>query len=180
MRKINMDVLSFVVLVLSCLFGYAAGAVTKAGRSVELRPRILDLALVLAIWAGAVYSRLAIDWNQWLLVIAWLGFSFTLGFLITWPRVFREEDAPRKMKGGRLTGGGLKRVWQSWSRFSALIGGFQSRLVLSLFFFTVFFPFAVATRLLSDPLGLKSRGKATYWLERKPVEVDLEQSRRQF
>ena len=174
-----MDIFSFIVLVLLCLFGYAAGAVTKAGRSVELRPRILDLVLVLAIWAGAVYSRVAVDWNRWLLVIAWLAVSFTLGFLITWPRVFREEDAPRKMKGGSPTGGGLKRVWQGWSRLTALVGGFQSRLVLSLFFFTVVFPFAVTTRLLSDPLGLKRRGEATYWLERTPAEVDLEQSRRQ-
>lgn len=48
----NMELISFIALILLSLVGYCAGAVSKAGKYVELKPQIIDLMLVTVIWPG--------------------------------------------------------------------------------------------------------------------------------
>jgi len=67
-----METISFIVLILLSLVGYSAGAVGKAGKFVELKPRVIDLILVVLIWIGAIYSRVTFDLNKWLLILMWI------------------------------------------------------------------------------------------------------------
>jgi hypothetical protein len=58
----------------------------------------------------------------------------------------------------------LKALWEGWRRVARKIGEFQSKLVLTLFYYVVLAPFALAVRA-RDPLDL--RGK-TSWHKLKP------------
>ena len=49
----------------------------------------------------------------------------------------------------------FQNLWEHWKRIAHKIGEFQSRLILSIFYYVMFAPFAVGVKLFSDPLGIK-------------------------
>jgi hypothetical protein len=55
----------------------------------------------------------------------------------------------RKMK--RMLSG----LFARWKAIAHTIGEFQSRMILSVFYFVVFAPFALGLKLFSDPLQIK-------------------------
>jgi len=73
----------------------------------------------------------------------------------------------------------LRKGWQVWKRFGQFMGDLIGRVVLTVFYFTLFMPFALVMRLLRDPLALHPRGPAK-WLERKTHDLTLEDSRRLY
>ncbi len=52
----------------------------------------------------------------------------------------------------------LRRIWTAWLRIGRAINNVVARVVLTVFYFTVFVPFGIGGRLLSDPLDLKRDG----------------------
>lgn len=72
-------------------------------------------------------------------------------------------------------------LFQSWfARWKAIahkIGEFQSRLILSVFYYVVFAPFALALKIFSDPLQLKNFHG---WTARSDADEDPESAWRQF
>lgn len=180
-----MEVISYIVLVLLCFVGYAAGAVTKAGRSAQLKAEIIDLILVAVVWAGAICSGVALELDKWLVILAWVIISLVIGVLAVWPRKLPQEIAsiektPGKKEAKQTSRSLIKRLWGAWQDFFVRVGAFQSRIVLSIIFFIVVSPFALAVRIFSDPLRLKHQGEESHWLPRISAKSDLEQSRRQF
>lgn len=73
----------------------------------------------------------------------------------------------------------LRRFWHGWKRFGQMIGDFIGRLVLTVFYFTLFMPFGLGVRLFGDPLALRPNHR-TKWIERKTTDLTLEDSRRLF
>ena len=73
----------------------------------------------------------------------------------------------------------LHRLWRGWKRIAHKIGDFQARVLLTIFYFVIVAPFALAVRLFADPLALKST-TARGWRARTPGAPALEQARRQF
>ena len=73
----------------------------------------------------------------------------------------------------------LRRIWHTWKKVGQAIGDFLARVVLTVFYFTVFLPFGLGARLFSDTLSLKEFGKMPKWLERKTNDLTLEDARRQ-
>ena len=173
-----MSGLSFIALILLSLLAYSGGAVGKAGKSLDIKPQIIDLFFVLIIWAGAIYSRLTFRFNKWLLILIWAVLGAIIGILSAWPRKARGNKP--KITSKETSPNLLKHIWQSWKAFSLRLGSFQSRVWLSLFFFIFVSPAAVLVRLFSDPLGIKKCGKVSHWLPKKEIGADLEQYRRQF
>jgi hypothetical protein len=57
------------------------------------------------------------------------------------------------------------------------IGNLQARVLLTIFYAVVMFPFGVTVRLLFDPLRLKQR--PTQWLDHPKETQDLPWARRQ-
>lgn len=51
----------------------------------------------------------------------------------------------------------LKRFWEGWKRVGQWIGDAIARVVLTVFYFTIFLPFGLASRLLADPLAIRRR-----------------------
>ncbi len=70
----------------------------------------------------------------------------------------------------------------AWDRFriiTTIIGDVQGRLIASLFYFTILVPFGLASRIFSDPLGIKRTSTTTSWLDRPAIAEELEAAKRQ-
>ncbi len=66
-----------------------------------------------------------------------------------------------------------------WARFKiigAIVGDVQGRVIVTAFYYTVLAPFAIGSRLTSDPLRLRAAGS---WLPREPVSSGLDDARQQ-
>ncbi len=72
----------------------------------------------------------------------------------------------------------LHKFWAAWKRFGQFMGDFIGRLVLTIFYFTIFLPFGAGMRLFSDKLDTK-RQIQPGWQSRKTSDLTIEDSRRQ-
>jgi hypothetical protein len=72
----------------------------------------------------------------------------------------------------------LRRLWAGWLRIAHIIGTFQARILLSVFYFVVVPAFAVLVKLLRDPLAVRGGATATFWVDRP--ELPLDAGRRQY
>ncbi len=173
-----MEILSFIVLILLSLVGYSAGVTIITGRASAPKPRLIDLGLIVFIWVAAVYSRSIIDLNKWLLILFWLVLGSGVGMLSALlikkfgkPALQGEKADTFQIKGN---------IWNQWKDFSLRMGSFQSRIVLSLFFFVFVFPFALITKIFIDPLKLKEKKSVSYWDPKQEAHRDIDEFRRQF
>ena len=73
----------------------------------------------------------------------------------------------------------LRQLWQVWKKVGQAIGDFIARIILTLFYFTIFVPFGLGSRLFSDPLQLKPTPKIV-WQERTTKSPTLDDARRLF
>jgi hypothetical protein len=73
----------------------------------------------------------------------------------------------------------LRKAWQAWKRIGQFIGDAIGRVVLTVFYFTLFVPFALGVRIWGDPLLMRPLHRAK-WLERKTQDLTLEDTRRLF
>lgn len=60
-----------------------------------------------------------------------------------------------------------------------IIGEGFGNLVSVVLYFSILIPFAIGSRLFSDPLRRKMPQGATFWVEREPVSSELTQAKRQ-
>lgn len=65
--------------------------------------------------------------------------------------------------------GMIKNIFERWKRLAHRIGEFQSRFILSVFYFLFLALFAIPFKLFSDPLQLK---KFHGWLPRNSEDGD--------
>jgi len=180
-----MEVISYIVLLLLSLLGYSVGAAIKAGKSADLKPRIADVVLIPVIWAAAVYSRLALDWNKWLMILIWLALGIFIGVIAVWPpkTSHKATSCEKALTGAKSVDSPrnlFKRLWNKFKNFMNKAGSFQSRIVLSLFYFIVVTPIALALKISSDPMKIKSEDNDSHWLSKAKIENNLEQFRKQF
>ena len=73
----------------------------------------------------------------------------------------------------------LRRGWETWKRFARFLGDWIGRVILSVFYFTLFAPFGLAVRLWSDPLSMK-QDQSLDWLAREDADTTLSRGRRMF
>ena len=173
-----MEALSYIVLILLSLVGYSGGAAGRAGKRVDLKPNVLDLILVALIWAVALYSRITYDFNKWLLILVWVGIAVAIGWTAA---SFRKLEKKEKEEEEELPSGLFKKLWHRWTRFSKRMGSFQSRVMLSFFFFLLISPVALIIRTLGDPLKIKGKKiMSSYWSAKTPGSTEIADYRRQF
>lgn len=176
-----MEFLSYLVLILLSLLAYSAGSVWRAGKAVDLKPQALDLVIVIVLWAAAIAFRVGLTINRWLIVLAWVTVSLASGYLAVALRGRILRSRPKKAEAPIVsTASFFRRKWESWKGFSWRMGGYQSRILLSFFFFLFVTPFAVAVKLFSDPLRIRHRSRTSHWQEKKEIQADLEALRKQF
>ncbi len=73
----------------------------------------------------------------------------------------------------------LRKVWHAWKQFGQFMGDLIGRLILTVFYFTLFMPFALGVRFCGDPLALRPHGRSK-WLERTTHDQTLDDSRRLY
>ncbi len=73
----------------------------------------------------------------------------------------------------------LRRLWQAWKRFGQFLGDIVARVVLTLFYFTLFVPFGIGVTWFSDPLQTQDRAPRG-WRARPTAAPSIEDARRQF
>lgn len=72
----------------------------------------------------------------------------------------------------------LRRLWAGWLKIAHIIGTFQARVLLSIFYFVIVPFFALLVKMLRDPLALREETRATFWVERSALHSDF--GRRQY
>ena len=176
-----MEALSYIVLVLLSLVGYSGGATGRAGKNTDLKPGGLDLILVALVWTAAIYSRLMMDFNKWLMILVWVGISVFVGIVaVTLRRLPRVVPSEQEEAEG-VVSGFFKKLWHRWKDFSKRMGSFQSRVLLSLFFFILVSPAALLIKVLGDPLRIKKiKAAESYWMAKTESPTELDDYRRQF
>ncbi len=73
----------------------------------------------------------------------------------------------------------LKKAWTAWKAFGQFIGNWLARIVLTIFYFTIFVPFALGVKLFSDPLAIKSL-PTSLWRPRSTGDQSLTDVLRQY
>ncbi len=171
-----MEFLHGLALVLLTLVGYSSGSVL-GGRGRKISPGLLDIAIVLMLWAGALVSRGGM--GRWLAILVWVLAGMAAGALFVilrrnrWPAADATEASPTTGKIFRI-------AWEQWKAFAAKMGEFQSRILLIFFYFLIVTPFGLATRLFNDPLRTRAKKLSSFWVERADSSARLEDGRNQF
>ena len=70
----------------------------------------------------------------------------------------------------------MRKLWEGWKELAGYIGDFQSRFILTVFYFTIMVPFALLARMAGATLDATLDG----WQSRAEAETELEQARKQF
>ena len=75
----------------------------------------------------------------------------------------------------------LNEVWSNWKQIASSIGDFQSRWLLTVFYFTIALPFGFVARVLLDPLNTRQSPVDSGWVKRPPQdEVGLSEAKQEF
>ena len=70
-----------------------------------------------------------------------------------------------------------RRIWLAWLKIGRAINNVIARILLTVFYYTVFLPFGIGVRLLSDRLDLRLK-RAQGWKARQRQPVNFESLRR--
>jgi hypothetical protein len=76
----------------------------------------------------------------------------------------------------------LRKLWSHWLVLARKIGQFQSRIILTLFYFIFVTPFGLGVRLFADPLHVRRRSlehAQSGWSARTTRDVDLAAGQKQ-
>jgi hypothetical protein len=76
--------------------------------------------------------------------------------------------------------GFLRGLWKGWRRIAKKIGNFQARILMATFYFTLFWPFALAVRWGCDALAIKAGAPWGWKALIAPEGSSLDQARKQF
>ena len=75
----------------------------------------------------------------------------------------------------------LLKLWEGWKAFARSMGGFQSRILLSLFYFFIVTPFGAAVRIFGDPLHLRRAEGPSNWIPKNETTIaNLDEAKKQF
>jgi hypothetical protein len=73
----------------------------------------------------------------------------------------------------------LRKIWAGWKRFGHFMGDLLARVVLTVFYFTIFLPFGLVNTLFGDPLDMKQK-HAPRWIERTTGDRNMVEAQREF
>ena len=171
-----MEFLSTLVLLLLTLTGYAIGA-TLSAPGKRLGPGLFDFAAVLVLWVAAYLTRAGL--GKWLAILVWLGAGMLAGLLVTRLQSRKKRNDDPFIPPDGVTSP-IRLAWHRWVHFSARFGDYQSRVILTLLYFTVVLPFGLGVRLFSDPLNTHKAPAESAWHPWEMSSKNIEEGRRQF
>lgn len=72
-----------------------------------------------------------------------------------------------------------RRAWEGWKRIAHSIGVFQTRVIMTIFYFLLVLPLGLILRSVRDPLHFK-HPEGTNWMPHRQEPHNLETASRQF
>ena len=183
-----MEILSAIALALLTLVGYSSG-VTLASRKRPFLPTILDLLLVAGLWIAVFWLRGRLD-NRWLMLGIGLALGILVGYVATALRL-RGSDTRYEIPKSELPEHGrdkqaeaaesnvFKQLWHRWNAFSAVMGNVQARIIMGFFYFIVVTPFGLASRIFSDPMGIKHEPSTSNWSLKEATDTTIQSAQEQ-
>lgn len=174
-----MEIASSLALVLLTLVGYSSGAVLGARNRTPV-PGLLDLVVIVILWAAALLTRPAL--GRWPALAVWLAAGLLVSALLARARLAQyARAATADPSSGRGRESIAARAWQAWKGFARRMGNYQSRVMMAGLYFTVVLPFGLAVSTLSDPLHIKRKGEPSNWRSKHMLaRPSLEEAGRQF
>lgn len=172
-----MELLNAVALVLLTLFGYSCGRVLFTAQR-GLNPGVFDIVLSIALSITAVWARGFL--GRWAALGLFILIGLIVGVIIT---LLQLSSLPQAKKSAAATdhpGTLFGKIRKSLSLYFARVGNFQSRILLSWFYFIILMPFGIIVRLTSDPLAIKAEAHESYWKSVTEKSDSLESARRQY
>jgi hypothetical protein len=169
---------SLAVLLLS-LVGYSLGVVLKSGKAGVRKPVALDILMVILMWTGILYSRSHVPFSRWIQFAAWVIVGLLLGLAVTAIKGYSQAERVSVVEPRHKKKPSEFKKRKAFREFSTKIGTFQSQILLGLLFLIVFAPVALAVRVFSDPLKIKSRAQGSHWSPKTNAAPDLELFKRQ-
>lgn len=73
----------------------------------------------------------------------------------------------------------LKKLYSRWKTIAHHLGIFQSKVILTLFYFILLLPFGIIFSLFKDELGVKTAQKST-WTRKKNQSMSIAELKEQF
>jgi hypothetical protein len=67
----------------------------------------------------------------------------------------------------------LRSFWEAWKRFGRFIGNIVGRILMTIFYFTLFAPFGIGATIFSDPLHIKTE-QDVFWIKRQTGDKSLD------
>lgn len=90
-----------------------------------------------------------------------------------------EENSIIPQGRGRRVVGSARQLWEQWKRIARKIGDFQARALMTVFYFVILGPVALAIRWRSDPLAIKPSTPRGWGHRDARAGAPMEQARRQ-
>ncbi len=76
--------------------------------------------------------------------------------------------------------GAIRGLWEWWKLVGKRVGDIQARALLTLFYFVIFAPFALAVRRWSDPLAIKPQAQLGWRPKVERERASMEEATKQF
>ena len=73
----------------------------------------------------------------------------------------------------------IRTMWEGWMAFARVVGTFNARVLLTLFYFVVVGPFSLAVGRWQNYLKLRPPEGGTTWLPVASKKMNLEEARKQ-
>jgi hypothetical protein len=74
----------------------------------------------------------------------------------------------------------LRKIWDLWKTAAGVVARCQARFLLTLFYFLILTPFALAVRAFSDPLRLKGPPSSNWTNLAQASEIHRHDAMRQY
>ena len=164
-------------IVLLTLFGYSGGRVLFTANR-KIHPGVFDILFTILLGIVALWARNFLE--RWITLLLFIsiglvaGVLTTLFLLSTYP--LEKKTSSESAESGSL----MRKVRKSFTSFLTRTGNFQSRILLSWFYFIILMPFGILVRLTSDPLAIDKSKHESYWKLVPEKSDSLESARRQF
>jgi hypothetical protein len=140
-----------------------------------VNPGVFDILFTIFLELSALWARSFL--GRWITTIVYFDRAGrqSIGYInpalpTLWNGRFRSPES----------GNSFGKVRKSLKSFFTRTGNFQSRILLSWFYFIILMPFGILVRLTSDPLAIKKATRESYWKLVLEKPDSLESARRQY
>lgn len=172
-----MEILNAIALVLLTLFGFSCGRVLFTAQR-ELNPGVTDIVLSILLSIAAIWSRGYL--GRWVALALFILIGLIVGVITTLLQLSSLPQAKKTSTAPPQASGTFGKIRKLLTGYFTRVGNFQSRILLSWFYFIVLMPFGIFVRLTSDPLAIKAEAHKSYWKPVAEKSDSLDSARRQY